>query len=122
VQVGGIELHAFDIRRGVHGHLKHGPAFGRVKEVGIGPGQGTFQHAASIAWYVFGVAFARLLSSLGRAPMLVYVRPSNEATDNPPKLARFSSKGSGQDCPLLRASSDMYAPSKLACSLFRDGG
>ena len=27
-------------------------------------------------------------SSLGRAPMLVYVRPSNEVTDIPSKLAR----------------------------------
>jgi hypothetical protein len=35
-------------------------------------------------------------SSFGGAPMLVYVRPSNEVTDDPSKLARYLS-GMGAD-------------------------
>jgi hypothetical protein len=33
--------------------------------------------------------------SLGRAPMLVYVRPSNETTDDPSKLARYLFRDGG---------------------------
>ena len=33
--------------------------------------------------------------SLGRAPMLVYVRPSNEVTDIPSKLARYLFRDGG---------------------------
>ena len=51
-QVRWSEFDAFNVCGGVDSHLKHRPAFGRVKEVGIGPGQGTFQHVRSIAWDV----------------------------------------------------------------------
>jgi hypothetical protein len=54
-QFGLGEFDAFNACGSVDGHLKHGMAFCRIEEVGIGSVQRTFEHGPSIAWSVFGV-------------------------------------------------------------------
>jgi hypothetical protein len=48
--------------------------------------------------------------SLGRAPMLVYVRPSNEVTDDPSKLARYLSGMGLLDLPLRASNEGLLRP------------
>ncbi len=48
--------------------------------------------------------------------------PLRTSNEDPPIFYTAFNIRSGQVCPLLRASNDIHAPSKLARSLSRDGG
>ena len=50
-QVGGGELDSFNLCGGVDRHLEHLTAFHRVKEIGIGLRQRSFEHGVSIPWW-----------------------------------------------------------------------
>ena len=62
-QIGSGEFDAFNACGSVDGHLKHGMAFCRIDEVGIGSIQRTSDHGHSIAWSVFDVCTVRARSS-----------------------------------------------------------